>query len=111
MIRNACIIIALVLAPVAFAADAPKGKTGKEVYDSVCTTCHQTGVLNAPKFGDAAAWKKLIAEGVNDLTKEAIKGVRQMPPKGGNPSLSDLEVRRAVVYMANAAGAKFAEPK
>ena len=111
MIRTACFAAALAFAPAALAADAPKGKTGKEVYDSVCTACHQSGVLNAPKFGDTAAWKKLIAEGADALAKEAIKGIRQMPPKGGNPALSDLEVRRAVVYMANAAGAKFADPK
>ena len=112
MLSTILIAAALAAAPAAFAADsAPKGKSGKEVYDTVCSACHHTGVAKAPQFGDKAAWKKLIAEGADALTKEAIKGVRQMPPRGGNPSLSDVEVRRAVVYMANSAGAKFAEPK
>lgn len=112
MLRSLCMAAVLAATPSAFAADAAgKGKTGKEVYDAVCSACHQAGVLGAPKFGDATAWKKLIAEGVDALTKEAIKGVRQMPPRGGNPSLSDIEVRRAVVHMANAAGGKFSEPR
>lgn len=79
-------------------------KSGKEVYEAVCATCHSTGVLNAPKLGDKAACAKLIAEGQETLTADAMKGVRQMPPRGGNPNLSDAEFARAVVYMANAAG-------
>jgi hypothetical protein len=34
-----------------------------------------------------------------------------MPAKGGNPDLDDVEIARAVVHMANAAGAKFNEPE
>jgi cytochrome c5 len=66
--------------------------------------------FGAPKLGDAKAWKPLIAEGQAALSRTAIKGIRKMPPKGGRPDLSDLEVRRAVVYMANAGGAKWSEP-
>jgi hypothetical protein len=66
--------------------------------------------LNAPKIGDKAAWAKLIKEGLDNLTKEAIKGVKQMPPRGGNPDLSDIEVARAIAYMANQSGANFKEP-
>lgn len=86
-------------------------KSGKEVYDAVCAACHSTGVLNAPKLGDKAAWAKLIAEGQATLTADAMKGVRQMPPRGGNPNLSDAEFARAVVYMANAAGADWKAPE
>ena len=86
-------------------------KSGKAVYDAVCMACHGTGALNAPKLGDKAAWAKLIKEGHAKLTQEAIKGVRQMPPRGGNPDLSDIEVARAVAYMANQSGASFKEPE
>jgi cytochrome c5 len=89
---------------------AAGGKSGEEVVKSVCATCHQTGVAGAPKIGDKAAWGPRLKEGLNGLVKDAINGVRAMPPKGGNPSLSDDEVARAVVYMANQAGAKFKEP-
>ncbi len=85
-------------------------KTGEQVYQSSCTACHTPGIAGAPKTGDANAWRKRIAEGIDDLTKEAIKGVRGMPPRGGNPDLSDYEVARAVVFMANKSGASFKEP-
>jgi len=86
-------------------------KSGKEIYETVCAACHASGVLNAPKFGDKPAWAKLIAEGQEKLTADAMKGVRQMPPRGGNPNLSDSEFARAVVYMANAAGADWKAPE
>lgn len=95
------------LGPAALADD----RSGKEVYDAVCAACHASGVLNAPKLGDAKAWKPLIAEGQRMLTRTAIKGIRQMPPRGGDPRLSDREVARAVAYMANASGGRFREPK
>jgi cytochrome c5 len=85
-------------------------KSGQQVYELSCAACHATGELGAPKFGAAKAWKKLIAEGQAQISREAIKGVRKMPAKGGRPELSDLEVKRAVVYMANASGAKWTEP-
>ncbi len=92
-------------------ASAPKvDKTGKEVVDAVCGACHTSGALNAPKIGDKAAWGKLIAEGLPRITQDAIKGVRQMPARGGNPDLSDIEIERATVYMANQSGGKWIEP-
>jgi cytochrome c5 len=91
--------------------NAPKvEKTGQQVVEAVCGACHTTGALNAPKIGDAAKWKPLIADGYEHLTEMAIKGVRAMPPKGGNPDLSETEVARAVAYMANQSGANFKEP-
>jgi cytochrome c5 len=86
-------------------------RTGKEVYDSVCAACHAGGIYKAPKFGDVKRWKPLIAEGQRSLVRAAIKGIRKMPPRGGNPGLSDLEVERAVVHMANAAGGSFKDPQ
>jgi cytochrome c5 len=86
--------------------DAPKTeKSGKEVVEAVCGACHGSGALGSPKIGDRAAWGKLIAEGHARLTQTAIKGIRQMPPRGGNPDLSDTEMARAVAHMANQAGA------
>ncbi|MCQ9617518.1 c-type cytochrome [Paenalcaligenes niemegkensis] len=85
-------------------------KTGKEVYEATCATCHGTGLAGAPTFGDNAAWGPLIEEGFDAMLKIAINGVGAMPAKGGNPALDDIEVARAVVYMANEAGASFDEP-
>jgi len=98
---------------VAIAAAAPEGgaqRTGEEIVQSVCAACHQTGALNAPKIGDRVAWTPLIKDGPKLLVENAIKGIRQMPPRGGNPDLTDIEVARAVAYMANQAGAQFSEP-
>jgi cytochrome c5 len=85
-------------------------RTGKQVFDAVCAACHASGALGAPKIGDKAAWGKLITQGLDKLSGLAISGIRNMPPRGGNPSLSDIEVTRAVAFMANEAGANFKEP-
>ncbi|WP_053293315.1 c-type cytochrome [Burkholderia pseudomallei] len=94
-------------------ANAPRVyKTGEEVYKAVCATCHGTGAAGAPKFGDAAAWAPRIAAGYDEVLHLALTGKGAMPPRGGtNPDdYSDYEIARAVVYMANQGGAKFAEP-
>jgi cytochrome c5 len=86
-------------------------KQGSEVFAEVCTACHTPGALGAPKFGDKAAWAPRIAKGYDTLIKHALGGFNQMPARGGNPDLSDLEVERAVAYMADDAGAKFVPPE
>jgi cytochrome c5 len=72
---------------------------GKAVYEKTCAACHATGVAGAPKVGDKAAWAEHLAEGTEHLVQVAIKGEGAMPPKGGNPALSEEEVRAAVNYM------------
>jgi len=85
-------------------------KAGEEVFKAQCSACHATGAAGSPKFQDAAAWGPRIATGYEALLNSALKGKNAMGPQGGG-DFSDLEVGRAVVYMANAAGAKFEEPK
>ena len=92
------------------AAGPRAAKAGEEVYKQVCAACHASGVANAPKLGDKTAWADHIKAGLDTLVKNAINGIKAMPPRGGNPDLSDYEVARAVVYMANQAGASFKEP-
>jgi cytochrome c5 len=94
-------------------APSPGGKalrTGEQIYQAVCTACHSTGVAKAPKFGDKRDWAPRIREGQKALVQVALKGEGAMPPRGGASDLTDFEVERAVVYMANAGGAKFKEP-
>jgi cytochrome c5 len=92
-------------------ANAPKVlQSAETVYKAVCATCHASGLAGAPKVGDAATWGPRIQQGYDTLLKHAIEGIRAMPPKGGNPDLDDIEVARAVVYMANQGGATFKEP-
>jgi len=91
------------------ASDVTTLKTGEQVFAGQCTACHTAGLLGAPKFGDAAAWAPRIKTGYDALVHSAIGGKGQMPPQGGG-EFSDLEVGRAVVYMADKGGAKFPEP-
>jgi len=106
---------ALRIAPVArielVDASAPKVmQTGEQVYNAVCAACHTSGVAGAWKFGDKAAWAGPISTGLEAMIAAVTNGKGAMPPKGGNPSLDDLEIARAVVYIANAAGGDFQEP-
>lgn len=92
--------------------NAPKVlQPAETVFTAICSACHTSGAAGAPKLGDAGAWAPRIAQGYDTLLKHAIEGVRAMPAKGGNPDLDDVEVARAVVYMANKGGAKFKEPE
>lgn len=85
------------------AGAAAGGADGQKVYQQACAACHAAGVAGAPKMGDKAAWKARLAQGNNTLYKHAIAGFQGktgfMPPKGGNASLTDAQVKAAVDYM------------
>jgi len=85
-------------------------KSGEEVFKAQCSACHATGAAGAPKLGDAGAWGARIKNGYEALLNSALKGKGAMGAQGGG-DFDDLEIGRAVVYMANNAGGKFAEPK
>ena len=84
-------------------------KTGEAVFTAQCSACHANGAAGAPKFGDKAAWAPRIKTGFDALWNSALKGKNAMGAQGGG-DFTDYEVARAVVYMANAGGAKFPEP-
>jgi cytochrome c5 len=92
------------------AGDASALKTGEQVYAAQCAACHASGAAGAPKLGDAAAWGPRIATGYEALLNSALKGKGNMGAQGGGDH-SDLEIGRAVVYMANQGGGKLEEPK
>ena len=85
-------------------------RSGEEVYKAVCSACHASGAAGAPKHGDNGAWTARIASGLETLIQSALKGKGAMPAQGGG-DYSDIEVAKAVVYIANASGGKFEEPK
>ncbi len=85
-------------------------RSGEDVFKAQCSACHATGAAGAPKFGDAGAWGARIGKGYDALLTSALKGKGAMGPQGGG-DFEDFEIGRGVVYMANAAGAKFTEPK
>ena len=89
---------------------AAGARSGESIVKATCAACHQAGVANAPKIGDAQQWAPRIKEGLKIMLATAIKGKGAMPPRGGDASLTDEEVTRAVVFMANQSGASFKEP-
>jgi cytochrome c5 len=91
------------VAPVA-AADTQAGggaakMSGQQVVTTVCSACHGSGVMNAPKIGSSADWKPRLAQGFDTLVNHASNGFKAMPPKGGNASLSEDEIKEAIHYM------------
>jgi len=94
------------LVKLAAAAPAREPMTGEQVNTKLCAGCHAAGVLGAPKTGDAAAWsaRKSAAGGLDGLVNSALHGKNAMPPKGGDPSLSDDEIKAAVEFLLKQAG-------
>lgn len=93
-------------------AGAPKvEKSGEEVFNAACTACHTAGALGAPRLNNKGDWAGRLAQGYDKLVANAIGGKNQMPARGGNPDLSDVDIALAVVYMANSAGASFKAPE
>ncbi|EHR72958.1 cytochrome c5 [Burkholderiales bacterium JOSHI_001] len=86
-------LAALVAATPALAAD------GKAVYEATCVACHASGVANAPKLGDKAAWGPRVATGKDALLKSVLTGKGAMPPKAGNAKLSDDDIKAAIDFM------------
>ncbi len=103
------------IAPVArveLAAAAPAAagsRSGEQLYKAICGACHEAGVADAPKTGDKAAWAPRIALGLDGLMKSAITGKNAMPPRGGSDA-NDVELARAIVYIANKSGGSLKEP-
>lgn len=92
------------------ASSQARERSGKEVVDKVCASCHSTGAKGAPKIGDKKAWAPLASRGLTSLTESALKGVREMPAHGGNLTLTDIEIERAIIYMVNRSGRRWSEP-
>jgi cytochrome c5 len=84
-------------------------KTGEQVFTAQCAACHISGAAGAPKLGDAGTWGPRIKTGYDVLLNSALKGKNAMGAQGGG-DFDDFEIARAVVYLVNASGGKFAEP-
>lgn len=95
--------IAISMALMAFGANsaAAAEKTGREIVEQTCASCHATGKDGSPKIGDVAAWTQRSKNGLAKLTESAIAGVGKMPAHGGQANLSDLEMSRAIAFMVS----------
>ncbi len=92
------------------ATDTASFKSGEQVYAGQCAACHAGGVAGAPKLGDSAAWAPRVKTGYDALLISALKGKGAMGAQGGG-DYTDVEIGRAVVYLANQSGGKLEEPK
>lgn len=90
---------------------AAQESAGKAVHDSACIGCHGTGVLGAPKTGDAAAWKARAGGSLAALVASSKAGKGAMPPKGGHAALTDAQLAGAISYMMGMAGGAPAAPR
>jgi len=85
-------------------ATGPVVRSGKEVVETTCNSCHSSGVLGAPKMGDAADWSARFGQGMETLLANATNGKGSMPPRGGDGNLSDEDLKKAVIYMLKESG-------
>jgi len=77
-------------------------KAGETLYNASCAACHDSGAAGAPVVGQKGDWSARIKAGEKTLYEHAIKGFNGMPPKGGNMSLGDDQVKVIVDYMVKA---------
>jgi cytochrome c5 len=111
-VSRCCVAGAICLAgmPV-IAQESARPALGEKVFASSCKSCHDTGKAenDAPQLSEQAEWKDRAGKGRPELYKNAIVGFSgyfAMPARGGNAALSDEEVKAAVDFMLQRAGAK-----
>jgi cytochrome c5 len=85
--------------PAVAAAPAATGNPGQKIYNTVCATCHASGVAGAPKKGDKAVWKARLAAGWDTVMARAINGYKAMPPKGTCNTCTEAELKAAIEFM------------
>ena len=108
--RLAVFAMVAVAAPLALHQAQAGARSGKQVVEAVCAACHASGANGAPKIGDQNAWRARASQGLTSLTRHALQGIRQMPPHGGNPGVTDFEIELAITYMVNQSGGHWAVP-
>jgi len=101
---NTIPVVLLALLATTYVVTAADMGSGKQVYDTACVGCHASGVLKAPKLGDKQDWSKREQQGLQVLLTHAIKGFKNMPAKGGNPTIKDKEIEVAIKYMLASSG-------
>lgn len=74
---------------------------GEQIYNSTCIACHLPGQFGAPKVGNATDWSPRLAKGFESLFNHGINGLNDMPPRGGDATLSDDEVKAATAFMVS----------
>lgn len=108
-LRFAAMIFAVIIPLSAQAHDDTRLALGGKIFAANCKSCHDTGKAenDAPQIRETAEWKNRLGGGRDALYKTSLQGFTgyfTMPAKGGNPSLSDDDVKAAVDYILHEAG-------
>ncbi|MDE0179155.1 MAG: c-type cytochrome [Gammaproteobacteria bacterium] len=80
------------------------GRSGAEVYALHCHVCHDSGLNDAPKFGDAEAWQPRLEKGMEELLRTTKEGLNLMPPMGTCMTCTDAELRAAIEHTTGVSG-------
>lgn len=110
MKRRAAFVLAVCCALLARADDEyptfddARLQSGREVWLGTCAACHTSDFAGAPQVTDRDAWAPRLRQSKDALYQHALEGLHgekgtEMPPRGGNPDLSDEQVKSAVDYM------------
>ena len=95
-ILSALILASSILPGLASAQDLAAGEA---VYNKACKMCHATGMMNAPKTGDKAAWEERAAKGDTALFASVSSGLNKMPARGNCKTCSDDDLKNATAYL------------
>lgn len=101
------ILFAAAALPLEALAQDAVGKPGDQTVGNICSVCHEDGLMGAPKIGDSSAWKARLghAGSIDTLVDTAAHGKGNMPPRGGQPGLTNADLRAAIRYMLSKSGA------
>ena len=101
-----CSLSALLIPLQSFAASSA---SGEKIVGEVCSTCHGAGLMGAPKIGDNTAWQARYqkAGSVKVLAETAEHGKGNMPPRGGESSLTDTDLQSAIQFMLGKSGVSY----
>lgn len=106
-------VAALLALAAAGAVAAQPAEEGKKIYESACVTCHGANGKGAlPGVPDFTKKGGVLSQPDALLLKRVTEGFQSpgspmpMPPKGGNASLTDAQLRASIQYIRQAFGAQ-----
>jgi cytochrome c5 len=71
-----------------------------------CLQCHARENIGVPVMGNPEDWKKRNAQGEEALLRNAIQGVRGMPPLGHCAACTEEDLRALVQRVSGLDGGK-----
>ncbi|MES2720362.1 MAG: c-type cytochrome [Pseudomonadota bacterium] len=81
-------------------ATAAHAASTEQRYAQSCASCHNAGVMAAPKKGDKAAWAPRLKQGEATLLARVKNGYKMMPPKGLCNDCTDAEFKALIKFMS-----------